>query len=94
MEIKELKNRPDIHQYKKLYAYYTQFNKLLMDLRAKKLSDETVNTINNGINKVNSVSDSEKELRKLSDKEFKVYCSKVTSELVWSFKEVRKNEDY
>tara|TARA_B100000965_G_scaffold225756_1_gene188976 strand:+ start:8600 stop:8776 length:177 start_codon:yes stop_codon:yes gene_type:complete len=37
---------------------------------------------------------SEKELRKLSDKEFKVYCSKVTSELVWSFKEVRKNEDY
>ena len=64
MVIKELKNRPDIDKYKKLNASYTQFNKLLMELRTKKLSDETINTINNGINKVNSVSDLEKELSK------------------------------
>lgn len=64
MEINELKNRSGIDQYKKLYTSYTQFNKLLMELRNKKLSDETVKTINIGINKVNSVSDSDNELSK------------------------------
>ena len=64
MVIIELKNRPDIDQNKKLFASYTQFNNLLMELRTRKLSAETINTINNGIKKINSVSDSEKALSK------------------------------
>jgi len=64
MKIKELKNRPDIDQRKKIFASYAQFNKLLMELRRKNLPDETVNSINDGIDKVNSVLESEKELRK------------------------------
>jgi hypothetical protein len=64
MEIKELKNRLDIDQYKKLYASYNQFDKLLMELRKKELTNETINSINDGIARVNSVTGSEKELRK------------------------------
>lgn len=64
MKIKELKNRPDIDQHKKLYALYTQFGKLLMELRTKDLPNETVNSINEGIDKINSITASEKELRK------------------------------
>jgi hypothetical protein len=64
MVIQELKNRPDIDQHKKLYASYNQFDKLLMELRRKELTTETVNSINDGIAQVNSVTGSEKELRK------------------------------
>jgi len=64
MEIKELKNRPDIDQHKKLYASYNQFDKLLMELRRKELTNETVNSINDRIARINSVTGSEKELRK------------------------------
>jgi hypothetical protein len=63
MDIKELKNRPDIDRHKKLYASYVQFDKLLMELRTKELPNETVNSINDRIDHVNSVSESEKELR-------------------------------
>jgi hypothetical protein len=64
MILKELKNRPNINQNKKLYAFYTQFGKLLMELRTKDLPDDTVNAINKGIDKINSIAVSEKELRK------------------------------
>ena len=64
MEIKEIKNRPDIDQHKKLWVYYNQFNKLLSELRTKELSSETVHTINDGIDRVNSVTGTEKELGK------------------------------
>tara|TARA_R100000935_G_C2776330_1_gene139812 strand:- start:350 stop:814 length:465 start_codon:yes stop_codon:yes gene_type:complete len=64
MEIIELKNRPDIGQHKKLFASYNQFAKLLMELRRKDLTNETVNSINDGITMVNSITGSEKELRK------------------------------
>lgn len=64
MEIKELKNRPDIGQHQKLFASYSQFEKLLMELRKKELTNETVNSINDGIARVNSITGSEKELRK------------------------------
>ena len=64
MKIKELKNRPDIDQHKRLFASYSQLDKLLIELRRKDLFDETVNSINDGIDKVNSVLESEKELRK------------------------------
>lgn len=62
MDIKELKNRPDIDQHKKLYASYSQFDKLLMELKTKELSNKTVNFINDEIDQINSVSESEKVL--------------------------------
>lgn len=64
MEIKELKNRPDIDQHKKLFASYSQFEKLLKELGRKDLTNETVKSINDGIARVNSITGSEKELRK------------------------------
>ena len=64
MKIKEIKNRPGIDQHKKLYASYTQFNNLLMELRTKELPPETVDSINDGIDKVNAVVGLEKALRK------------------------------
>jgi hypothetical protein len=64
MEIKELKKRPSIDQNTKLISAYAQFDKLLTELKKKKLPEEIVNSINNGIDQINSVSESEKELRK------------------------------
>ncbi len=37
MEIKELKYNPEKYQNKKIFALYTQFDKLLKELRIKKL---------------------------------------------------------
>lgn len=68
MDIKELKNRPDLYQYKKLYASYNQFNKLLKELKTKELPNKTVNIINDGIDQINSVSESEKVLRRQINK--------------------------
>jgi hypothetical protein len=64
MEIKELKKRPSIDQNTKMISAYAQFDKLLMELKKKELPDEIVISINNGIDQINSISDSEKELRK------------------------------
>lgn len=64
MEIKELKKRPNFDQNTKLINAYAQFDKLLTELEKKKLPEEIVNSINNGIDQLNSVSESEKELRK------------------------------
>ena len=43
MELKELNKRPGIDQNKKLYASFTQFDKLLIELRKKDLPHATVN---------------------------------------------------
>lgn len=64
MEIKELIKRPSIDQNKKVISAYNQFDKLLSELKKKELPKEIVNSINNGIDQINSVSESEKELRK------------------------------
>lgn len=64
MDIKELKNRPDLSDHEKLNTSFTQFNKLLMELRDRKLSPETVKSINSEIDRVNSVTESDKELSK------------------------------
>ncbi len=64
MEIKKLKYRPDKYQDKKLNASCTQFDKLLVELRTKELPDKTVHSINDGIDQINAVSESEKELSK------------------------------
>ena len=64
MEIKELTKRPSIDQNKKLINIYTQFNKLITELKKRKLTEEVVNSINNEVMEINSVSGSEKKLRK------------------------------
>ena len=63
-EFKELIKRPDIDQNKHLTNAFDQFGKFLTELKKKELSDELVVFINNGIEEINTVSDSEKELRK------------------------------
>jgi hypothetical protein len=64
MEIKELKRKPNIDQNKKLITAYTQFDKLLTELKKKDLPEEIISSINNGIDQINSVSESENALRK------------------------------
>ena len=64
MEIKELKKRPNIDQNIKLISAYAQFDKLLTELKKKELTEEIIKSINNGIDQINSVSESEKQLRK------------------------------
>ena len=64
MEIKELTKRPSIGQNKKLICTYDKYDKLLTELKKKELPKEIVNSINTGIDQINSVSGSEKELRK------------------------------
>jgi len=64
MEIKELKKRLSLAHNKGLIGSYSQFDKLLMELRKKDLPQEIVNSINKGIDQINSVFESEKELRK------------------------------
>jgi len=64
MDIKELNKRPNIEQNIKLHRTYLQFEKLITELRKKELPTEILSTINTYINVVNSISNSEKELRK------------------------------
>ena len=61
MEIKALKKRPTIDQNKKLVSAYDQFDNLLTELKKKEIPEEIINTINDGIDQINSASDSEKE---------------------------------
>lgn len=64
MDIKELENRPDLSDHEKLNTSFVQFNKLLMELRDRELSKETVESINSELNQVNSVLESNKALSK------------------------------
>jgi len=64
MEIKELNKRPEIVQNKKLNGAYSMLDKLLSELKKKGLPNNIVITINNEIERLNSVSESEKKLRK------------------------------
>ena len=65
MTLNDLKNRPELTQHHKLYEAYTQFDKLLIALRTKTLSHDTIKVINANIDKVNSVPESDKALRKV-----------------------------
>ena len=64
MEIKKLKKIAAIEQNKKLIKAHAQFEKLLSELKKKELSKNVVISINNTIEEVNMVSESDKELRK------------------------------
>ena len=64
MEIKELNKRPNIEQNIKLSRKFFQFEKLIDELKKKELPNEIITSINNDIDWINSISDSEIELRK------------------------------
>lgn len=68
MKIKELIKRPILDQDKRLRHSYFQFDKLLVELRKKELAEDIINSINNGIDQINSVTDSPHELEKLIKK--------------------------
>ncbi|MEL4454952.1 hypothetical protein [Lutimonas vermicola] len=62
MNIHELITRPDLIQNKKLHKKFLQFDLLIKELNNKELPDAIIDTINNHIHKINSISASEKEL--------------------------------
>ncbi|MFT5887015.1 MAG: hypothetical protein ACI9IP_003488 [Arcticibacterium sp.] len=64
MEIKELQKRPDIEQDKRLHKAYTQFEKLVTELRKRELPSEIKIVINDGIEEINTSSKPGKGLRK------------------------------
>jgi hypothetical protein len=57
MELKELKIRPVINHNKKLISGYAQFDTRVTELKKKNLPEEIINSINTGINQINSVSE-------------------------------------
>lgn len=87
MKIKEIKNRPEINQHEKLYASYTQFDRLLMELRTKELPNETVVYINDAIDRLNLIEGSEKLLRR----EIRSTQSSIINLLAKEHKLVAKN---
>ncbi len=64
MEINELKKRPDTEHNKTLNNAFNQFDKLLSELKKKEIPDEIIIHINNGIDQINSISNTEKGLRR------------------------------
>jgi len=64
MEIKELKQRPEILEDAKSNETFFQFEKLLNELRKKELPDEIVVAINKDVHEINSIVDSGKAFRK------------------------------
>lgn len=65
MEIKNLKDRPEIEQNSRLNKKYVQFEKLINELRYKKLNDDVIIIINDNINSINSISNLDNRFSKL-----------------------------
>ena len=64
MEINELKKRKGIGENKQLIDTYIQFEKLLTQLRKRKLPDEVVQAINTNIDLIDPDPGTEEDLRK------------------------------
>ena len=64
MKINELKKRPSLEDNKKLHSAYKQLENLLDILKSKELPEEVMSSVNQRIEEVNSISESEKELKK------------------------------
>ena len=64
MEIKELRNRQDLDKSKRLNIVYTQFGKLLTELKKRELSELVIKSINDGVGQVNAVSEADRHLGK------------------------------
>lgn len=87
MEIKGLEKKPEIEKNQKLISAYSQFETLLTELRKKSLPDDMVSSINRGVDRINAISVSEKELRK----QIKITQSSILKLLEKSLKLVTKN---
>ena len=87
MEIKELNKRPDLNQNEKVFEAYSQFEKLLTELRTRELSENTVDFINEKILLVNSILGSEKQW----DKEIKTTPIRIVRFMEKKDKLVTKN---
>ena len=64
MEIKELKKTTSKTQNKKMVNAFNQFEKLLNTLKKKDLNNDIIISINNTIDDINTISNSEKTLKK------------------------------
>lgn len=62
MEIKTLITPTNVSENNKLHQIHLQFNRLLVELRKEKLTDEIVVAINSEIDNLNNTSDTEKAL--------------------------------
>lgn len=91
MELKELIKRPEIAQNKKLTNAFNQLEKLLIELKKKELPNNIINTINSEIDQVNSVSQSEKELKKQLVKAQNAILKLVEKELKYVSKNHYRN---
>lgn len=63
MEFIEIIERPNLKDHKKQDAAYSQFGKLIQELEGRALPDTIIETINNDIEALNLISDSEKNFR-------------------------------
>ncbi|AOW16515.1 hypothetical protein LPB03_03105 [Polaribacter vadi] len=81
MEIKELNQKSNIQQHKKLMSAYTQINNLLLALETQGLPDEIVIFINTKIDHINAISNSEKEIKKELRKSQSSMLLKIEKEL-------------
>ncbi len=64
MEIQTLNKRPDLDQNKKLKERYAQFENLLNELKKRDLSDELIGAINDQIEEVNAIKNSDRTLKR------------------------------
>ncbi len=63
MKLHELNQRPE-NEDLKLNEIYSQFRKLLIELKKRELPDEIVISINNDIDEINSITNTGNELKK------------------------------
>ena len=87
MKIKELDKKPGINQNKQLFIAYNQFNQILTELAKKELTEVLVIIINNEIDKINAVPDSDKKLRK----QLRISQSSILNKIEEELKLVTKN---
>lgn len=64
MGIDKLNKRSSIEENKRLNTKYVQFEKLISELEKRELPNEIINSINEHIKKINSISHAERELKK------------------------------
>jgi len=91
MKIKELKKRPSLEDNKKLHSAYKQLENLLDILKSKELPEEVMSSVNQHIDEVNSISESEKELKKQIKKSQTSILKLIEKELQWVTKNHHRN---
>ena len=91
MKILALQKRSDLDQNKKLKKKFLQFEMLINELKNKEASPETVNFINDQIQKVNGVIDSDRALKnQIRNSQLKI-LKKVEKELKLVVKNHHRN---